>query len=486
MSQLQRLKSLKPMMLIAIYAVVCASFFSCAFPTVLFWSASQDVTLLLVFDVLLLLLLVAMFALLVRRLGSKPEFMFLAVAIPGSFVFCYFMLPNYVPDEIWHIFRVVDVWDSGNSMWAPKELDLVRLPTNYQEYLACLQAPGQYAEGFMVDREFAGYSPILYLIPGLVCYVGELASVNVFVLIIIARFVNAAFFVVAGYWIVKLVPFARPFMMVYLLNPMMFQQECSCSADALTNLLVLLFIAFALHVHVQKAPSRRQWVVLVVLTASIFVAKYAYAPIALILLMFVPRIAKRRVRVSIYACLCIAALGAVVFIALYPYNNDTTIGCMISLFKDPIDCIFVYKNAFFDYAGVWIETFAGSALGPFTIGVWRPLVFLYWIVLVCSVLVSSNERFSLNGKGKALFVVVAVITSVLMISAFRQWSINVYDMYDSITGVQGRYFIPILALFFLAAFNHEKYVERLRCPAAFACICAFILLCDTYSILRFF
>lgn len=486
MLQMKSFMNLKPMVCVAGYVVICALFFSCVFPTVLLRAASQDFRFLLIVDVLLLLLFVAAFALLAKRCADKPEFLFLAVAIPGCFVFCLFMLPNYVPDEIWHIFRVVDIWNDGNSMWAPRELDLELLPTNYGEYLSCLLIPGQYADGFTVDRLFASYSPVLYLVPGLVCYVGELASVNVFVLIIIARFVNAALFVVAGYWMIKLVPFARPLMMIYLLNPMLLQQECSCSADALTNILILLFIVFALHIRVQERPTRRQWVILIILTISIFVAKYAYAPIALILLMFVPRIKSKRVRASIYVCLGAVAVGAIVFVAFYPYNNDSTIGCMISLFKDPVDCVIVFKNAILDYAGVWIETFAGSALGPLSIGVWKPVVFLYWIILVCAVFVSTKERFSLKSNEKVLFVIVGVFTSILMISAFRQWSIDVHNMYDSITGVQGRYFIPVFALFFLAAFNHKKYVERLNSPVVFACLCALILLFDTYSLLCFF
>ena len=61
------------------------------------------------------LILAAAFIVLLKRFGSSPRALFLLLAIPSSFAFALFILPNQIPDEIWHIFRVLNFWKSGNG-----------------------------------------------------------------------------------------------------------------------------------------------------------------------------------------------------------------------------------------------------------------------------------------------------------------------------------------------------------------------------------
>lgn len=468
-------------------ATYCLLSFLCvltAFRAVLVYSVSRTFGAAAVFMGILGIITVGLLAFIMIAERKSPETIFLAIAIPACTAFTLFMLPNQVPDEIWHIYRVLDIFDDGSSMQAPVEIELDALPLSYPEYFACLSAPGQYSDVFIVNRVM-DYPVILYLFPGLVCALGKVFSINPYILIIVGRLVNSAVFIAAGYWMIKLMPFAKPAVMIYLLNPMLIQQESSCSADAMVNVITLFFVSYFFYVYLEEQPTRKQFTILATLTVLLVFAKYIYVFLGLLWLLFIPRLSEQKRRMIMGGFAGLAAL--VIIVALFlPVEEESTAGYMIVLYQNPGNSISVIINTLYLSLEDYIEWFAGSALGPLAIPVWKPFIWIYYGTLFSAVFISIGETISLTGREKLVPIAIVVIEAVLLIASMRQWSIEVYQLYDSITGVQGRYFFPVAILLFLAGFNHKKYIVRENCVPTFACICALFLLSDMFFVVRYF
>ena len=63
----------------------------------------------------------------------------------------------------------------------------------------------------------------------------------------IARILNLIVGLILGYYSIKLIPFGKLLLTIYMFLPMYFQQEASISADSLINSVAIFFIAYNLY-----------------------------------------------------------------------------------------------------------------------------------------------------------------------------------------------------------------------------------------------
>ena len=113
------------------------------------------------------ILLIGLFILLLGRWRHDLPKAFLLVAAPSAMVFGLLILPDQVPDEIWHIYRVLNFTESGNGgMIAPDALMYLQTPTTYPEMYEAILAPGDWTHTHIVDRDMSSYLSHLYTIPG--------------------------------------------------------------------------------------------------------------------------------------------------------------------------------------------------------------------------------------------------------------------------------------------------------------------------------
>lgn len=438
--------------------------------------------------ILLLLMLAIYFVFMLVKLKDKVEKVFLLVAIPSLIFFSIFLLPDQVPDEIWHIYRVFDLRLSGAEMVVPLSLSRteVEFPTDYPMMYSAITALPDWDKEAVITRDMTSYLAHLYLVPSVVVSACEALNFNPYVAVICARLSNATLFLVAGYCILRSIPIGKVMMFVYLLNPMLIQQEASCSADAVLNIVTLSYVAmllwFKFSGSTARLPHYALFALLIVLSC---LSKYAYAPfVVMSLLLLVPKISNRRVRRCVYfSSVTVALVGVALIVAFY---QGDAYYASFELVRDPVEFASVMAKSFYEIGPLWIKEFGGHILGALNITVWEPCFWGYMLMLMLAAVFNLGETVSFESWEKAFAVLLSFVVTVMMILVFREWTLTVDLRSDVIMGVQGRYFIPYAILPLMCLITERSSLRRENCLILYSISLSAILLVDALFVLMKF
>jgi uncharacterized membrane protein len=461
-------KNLKFGQLISLYAI-----YSSASIVLFFWTVLMRATLLVgmntVYASTLPLVLLLVFFIKLYELNKRHiEKIFVCIAIPALISFGLFILPNQIPDEIWHIYRVLNFEKNGaGNMIAPLSLQPDKTPTTFAEAYKVLLAPADWNNVFLVSRDMSSYLSHLYFFPGIVALIGRSLWLNPYVVVYLSRMTNAAIFIVAGYWIIKLIPFGKTVFFIFLLNPMLIQQEASCSADALTNVIALMYATFLILLLKESQIKRWQVSGLVITAVLMVVSKFAYAPLIFLSVLLVYRLINTKKRNLVVLLISILVTTVVIFVL--------------------VACFFVLLNTLYIQGPYWVKTFAGGVLGALSINIWAPIFWTYLIILSISPFCNEDEdKVAFNKNERVFILVIIFIDTILIILALRQWSVQNDGNINFISGVQGRYFFPIAIYLPLCLIRPSGAVHRSNATSVFTTLILIILLGDFVSVLLFF
>lgn len=399
----------------------------------------------MVIPALLLACLLCEFAFLARRFSNDVQKVFLLISVPAVLAFGLFIIPGTVPDEQAHIAQALDLFGRhSGSFLVPKVLDPVSLPHTYTDLYASILTPDSWDSMISCDR-YVAYADGLYAIPAMVISVLRVLNVNAMVAVVIARLVNGVLFCAAGYYIIRLLPCGKTALMVFLLNPMLIQQEASLSADVLVNIAAITFVVYFLKLNSQKEIARKEWLIFAALTVVITLAKMMFAPLALLWFVFLNRRLSGKWLLAAYlgiflVCCALAALVVV-------FYHGSYFPASFELMRSPAECARVLANSIWIAGPFWINSYLGQFLASLNLATWTPCVYVY-LVLQVVVLFYSDEDCSVlvRGVDKVFVCVLCLVNLLLLVLTMRNWSLEVDKVTDYILGIQGRYLFPLVLL----------------------------------------
>lgn len=378
---------------------------------------------------------------------ETAERVFALVAPPLLFLFVFIMIPFAVPDESTHINRVFDNKSGVSVLMVPAQLlDAFEWITSYQSLWDFLNIPFDYSLVKETDYVASGYSVICYAVPSLFVSIGVAFGLNAYWLIYLARLVNAVLYLVAGWWMLKRCPVAKPFLLVFLLNPMLLQQEASCSADVLCNIGILCFVVQTLYMKYElKRITMPNLCVLAFFAFLVVACKFVYAPLCLISLVLLPLIGNRRVKIGVVLLVPVLVLIGVLVLLASGYSR-----ALFHLFEWSSWSTFASSLCLTlkEQSGILLWQFMGGNLGwpymnsnfaPTSIPV--PYAWLgYSAVFAGSLFICSRgvDGSSLSAADRALAAVLGVVEIIILFFALWQGS----GTSEAVTWHQGRYFIP--------------------------------------------
>lgn len=399
----------------------------------------------MVIPALLLACLLCEFAFLARRFSCDVQKVFLLISVPAVLAFGLFIIPGTVPDEPAHIAQALDLFGRhSGSFLVPKALGPDSLPHTYADLYASISTPDSWDSMISCDR-YVAYLDGLYAIPAMVILVLRLLNVNAMVAVIIARVVNGVLFCAAGYYIIRLLPCGKTALMVFLLNPMLIQQEASLSADVLVNIAAIAFVVYFLKLNSQKEVARKEWLIFAALTVVMALAKMMFAPLALLWLVFFNRrlSGKRLLAAYLGIFLVCCALAALVVV----FYRGPLFPASFALMRSPAECARVLASSIWNVGPFWIDSYLGKYLAALNLATWTPCVYVY-LVLQVVVLFYNDEDCSVlvRGVDKVFVCVLCLVNLLLLVLTMRGWSLEVDKVADYILGIQGRYFFPLVLL----------------------------------------
>lgn len=307
--------------------------------------------------------------------------------------------------------------------------------------------------------DFSGavfYSPLPYLPQSLAIGLGRLFDAPPLALLYLGRFLNGLVAVVLIACALRVMPFGREAALVAALLPMAQFEYASVSPDAAVIASAFLATGVAL-----RASSRLQWqlseVIIFAISGAVFCsAKPVYAPLLLTGLgVLVRRNSGMRPAVNRALRRQLFAIGLVIVVVilwlysvssiLVVYNGKADLANQFIYIRDnPMKYIWTMLITIWINLGFYFRTCVGM-LGWFTL----PMPPFSYQLVAIGILLSPFARKTpppaALGQGAPLWNLFLIASSVILIetSLYLIWNPPGATL---IGGVQGRYFLPLLAL----------------------------------------
>lgn len=433
---------------------------------------------------LILLLAYAVFLLCDWRFDAKLNF--LVIAVPAVISFALFLLPGCVPDEGPHIWQAAAVLTRGPAGFdVPTAYLELNLPKSYSDVYYSLTHPTDWEDVFLCERYLGTYYLHLYMIPATVIEVFRLLGFNTLLALFAARICSGMVFVAAGCLFLHLMPYGKTWFLVFLLNPMLIQQEASCSADSVANVVAIGYFVAVLVIYSEKIYTRKSAAAMICFSVLLVLSKAMFAPLVLLNLVYLGDIFKSGKLFKAYLLVLATCLLLVAIVTTF--YSGSFMRDSFELMKDPLHCLMVLLRSIWEVGPFWFESYAGSSLGALSISTWSPALIFYFMIQAV-VLFYNDEAVDvdLNMVQKALFSIVSLVNFFLIIISMREWTLSVDHREDIIMGVQGRYLIPLVSPILLCILRSHPGVSSGKVMSTVCGLLIGILALDIYTVMASF
>lgn len=293
------------------------------------------------------------------------------------------------------------------------------------------------------------------------------------------RICNLIFFAFAGFLAIRKIPFGKMILFVVGMLPMTMQQVSSYSYDAVVFGLAFLFISYCLHAAFGNEDLRRSdIIILCILGAFLAPAKAVYVCLCLLVFLipkerFTPLklySAKYRKSKCIAAILGSSALSFLFFNLLNIITNYVKIDANVLsygtvpgytasfLLSHPGKLFMIIRLTLLNNSSYYLESMLGKFLGWLILEV--PSIYMYGFfgLLILAAIKVEKEPVFLTNRHKVL--VAGILGSVFALVCAAMLLSFTPITENSVLGVQGRYFLPVLPLVLLFFRNDRIVIKK--------------------------
>lgn len=450
-----------------------------------------------------LLTFVSRQALFGKKYKDSLEKLFLPMIVVLGFLYLLIIPIMVVPDEYVHIYTAYDMSDVMMGTHDAETVIMRQVDEEHiynpikitkedynSQYEGVFQRPEN--TNLIKTAHISEQTPrYLYILSGMGITIGRLLGTSTTMLYLLGRLMNFLAFIAATYYAIKRIPFGKGIVMVWALLPITLQQACSISYDSPVFALSILVTATTMSAAYGEETNRKARLVnnIVMILSCLLLLPckgFSLLPLVVLPLMLIPGVLRQHkdkvdaikqkmkpwMKVLIFAVAgiavfaCAAVLVLVVRRWLQPENiNNTYIawsdspGYTIGYFlKNPIRLLEIMINTLWYESGSYIQQMLGSYLGWLEIQV--PLVFVmgFFLLFFYVSMRKENERQLIKTGDRIWMILVFVGVSSLAVAAMLlYWTPNALVM---VAGLQGRYFLPVLVVGFLAVRTKRTCVSE--------------------------
>ena len=435
----------------------------------------------------------------------KYERMIIAFLIPLGILYIFLMLPSQVPDEQAHIFRAYEISEGvlisrkDSKVVVPHDF-LTKLKPNmesYNQFKEYLVSKTNYNDRVEISNATATNPFILYIFSATGFFITRILGFNIIIGCLLAKIMNFVFFCIIAYYSLKILPFGKYVFTAIIFMPMFLHQATSISADSIINTLIMFFIAFILNLYFKNDKiTKKESVILVILSCLISISKYVYTPIIFIgaIMIWSKNIDKRQKIITLCLMIILPMILGVgyylytssyetTFMEFFTTNDVNSSKQLEHMISNPLEYIKTIGNTLKTTSTTYINQMIGGILGWLCIYVPKYVIGIYLILLLASCFIEEN-KFELNIKQKIWGLFISVGSALLiMTGTYITWT-SVGN--DVVEGVQGRYFIPILFLALLCLCQKENYIKIKNIQYKLPMLLGILNLPALYTIYQFF
>lgn len=412
------------------------------------------------------------------------EKFFVIMALVMGITFSFLIPVSQIPDEGNHMNMMSDAigLDNGSQIYASllRRTDSFFLGPPFSEW----QDLGDYLQGAVtpLDQSTIQYTPhftkqILRYFPSAAgLMLGILCNLPFFWCMHLAELCSLFFYVFVCYKALQVMPVNKHLLCAIMLLPMSIQQGASINYDSI--LLPLSFFVTAYILSFRYKNKMLSWKHMLLILGVLYVIGIIKPPYILLgLLLFLVPFSKYNLYIKgknivtlirKYKFPLIAVVIILIGTGLYLKRENTYVQIMLAFARDLPGAFQLFANTLLSKTSIYTTQIAGGFgwLDVHT-SAWYTVYLIIMLLLFARTSYQSDNRGVLKIKAQERFVslLLFLCISVLIIISMIPWSIalqrgiyslsaNEHPIYgylsrlDLIEGVQGRYFIPILFLFF--------------------------------------
>ena len=308
-------------------------------------------------------------------------------------------------------------------------------------------------DNFICRNSFSFVQPAPYLVSGTAITIGRLLGLNYYLTYSLARLFNLLAYVLMVWLAIRLMPCNKELMLMVGMMPMAMHQAVSLSYDVLVNGLCLVFFAYVLRIIAEKKNfSWKNALVCSLMLATLGPVKVVYCAMFLLLFM-IPSKNFNGLKDRLLKCVPVIAFAvAVLGLTRLPdiaghvsgsaFGETNTYYDMNYILKQPFAFLELLAGTLKRYGEKYLLEAVGCSFAGTTVNIPVTYTWAYLIMLVLNQL--FQEKGSVPGIRQRA---VALGTSAVIILGILTAMTISYTKAGSsfIDGVQGRYFIPVMA-----------------------------------------
>lgn len=406
------------------------------------------------------------------------EKLFLGILIPLGVIFLLVVTPNGSADEDKHMYKVnnfanilTGIGETGHENTyflrasdANSGLGRLLSVENYiqtsKEFFSMSQDQSM-VEVVNTEPFSYNYATILFYFPGVMgLLLARLFALGPVLTILLCRIMLFAFYATACYFALKKIHTGKLLFALIMLMPMSIQRAASVSQDAVIHGGIFLFTAYAIYYIFHEEVFTRKDTLVMLLSGIILVVSKGGAYIPLLLLLFLIPRGNFGTKWK-YPVIVGLAMGATVLVylitnpsILFDMSQSSSSGdniiswakepgyTMQTILFHPKHSMTVLLQTFFQNKGIYLQQMVTGGVGWLQLYLSDIWVLIYVILLLVSAMNMEGKEDSFpNSQKIAIAGFLGMSVLLIMLSMWLFWTpISA----QTIMGVQGRYFIPLL------------------------------------------
>lgn len=418
----------------------------------------------------------------------KLEYAFVYIGIVVGISLLFILPPFQVPDEAAHFVKSYELLDTNKNkevipLYEGRKDEFIYLPVNIYNFI------GNYthsilsstytlsSKGYFYDLlQRTNYSNITnkvfwygntshsfslpYLPSSLMIFLGKFFCLSPLLLLLLGKLIDFSISLLMCYYAIKIVRSFKKTFFIVALFPIFIYQSVAFNMDWLTNASFILLTALIVNEIYGKSKIEMKKIFNILLVSIVLAfCKFGYFPIALLILL-IPSIRFKNKKNEVYMktllILPLILISSYQYVMMRSIPPTTTDYYRFSIiFNEPLKYLSMNVNTFVQR--IDLDMFRGLFNGFGWSTVWHNslnafLLFVIYIILIFS---SDDKSESLSKKQRVLFIAIAVIIiGILYTAMLFSWT---KIGWETIDGLQPRYFIPAALMFYIGISN--KYIN---------------------------
>jgi len=378
---------------------------------------------------------------------SQESLMIITLACIGCFYFilCPFQM---VPDEEAHFLRAFEI--STGHLFS-KQLSSGQFGNVLPRVLADKSGLIDWTDlEELAFTNTALYSFVNYIPQAIGILFARFFTKQVVSIYYAGRFLNFICAFALSVFALKKMPFGKKILFIIMVFPMTMQEMISMAPDALINALSFVFIAFILHCAYQKEKLEcKDFVIIGILLVLIALCKIVYLG-AVFLVYLIPN-QKLKNKKYVYILKIVIPLIAIffnfiflisstAFLATSKLNGSDSNEQIKFMIANPLNYMKIFIRSLVDTFKFCIMSCIGSPLG------WLNIENESWILFLALLIYFTLTCNDINVKLRKIDMLIYLLyvsagIALIFTSEYVGWTTPKADF---ITGVQGRYLIPLV------------------------------------------